>query len=97
MNSSKQEEEESKRKERAENGRGKGTRVYVGVELLDVLERFQDIGDYNTMREASDELGKLLKRYNLLLEDPSSLKRGSREGVEDEEGENDGFAGFVGS
>ncbi|WP_157744165.1 hypothetical protein [Halopenitus persicus] len=89
---------ESKRKERAENGRGKGTRVYVGMELLDVLERFQEIGDYSTMREASDELGRILKRYNVLLEDPETVeRRRDRRQEENEEDEDDGFASFVGS
>jgi len=88
------EQEQTKRKQRAENGRGKGTRVYVGTELLEVLENFQDMSDYSTMRKTSDELAKLLKKHNLFLRDAAE-HRGKRKNEEQEESD-DGFAGFTG-
>lgn len=51
-----------------QQGNGHGANVYIGVELIEVVERFQDIGDYSTRCEASNALARLLKETNFLLQ-----------------------------
>lgn len=61
------------REEYYRQGNGNGANVYIGTELIKVIDRFKEVGDYNTRSEASNELARLIKQTNLLLRDPDDL------------------------
>lgn len=48
------------------NGDG-GEMTYIDAELIEVIERFQELGDFSTRRRASRELARALKDSNFLL------------------------------
>ena len=54
-------------KEYYQQGKGKGANVYIGKELIKVVDRFMEVGDFGTRSEASNELARLIKQYNYFL------------------------------
>lgn len=83
---------DSKARERYEKGRGRGANVHIGIELIEVIERFKDAGNYATIGEASSELGKLLQKHNLILREPDQQEPlDARQ--EEESGEESGWGG----
>jgi len=79
---------------------GKGKNKYVGKELIEAVEEFQEIGDFDNFREASSALGRALKKDNTLLRTGEDLvgtvrdrdMRSSDDGSGDDQAMGGGFA-----